>query len=170
MSLEVKEEAVAAGTALADGIHHVAVQTSDLDNSTRWYRDYFGCEVSWTLEKFSPLTAGRLPGISKLVELAVGGVRFHVFTLGPDGPPVTPAEANQFQHVCLPARTPEELVYWREKWLRLFDSGEYTFARPEPVTEIVVDADGMRSLYLYDVNGLEYEFSYFPDGPHGHSG
>lgn len=166
MPLEVAKEATESDAkhALTDGIHHIAVQTTQLDNSIRWYQDFFGCEVSWTLEKFSPLTLSRLPGISRLAELATGGIRFHVFSLGPDHQRPARPEANQFQHVCLPVQSPASLVHWRDKWLRLFSSGQYAFARPEPATEIVTDADGMQSFYTYDVNGLEYEFSFIPDG------
>lgn len=152
--------------ALADGIHHIAVQTTRLDNTIRWYMDYFGCEVSWTLTEFSPLTRQRLPGIDRLVELATGAIRFHVFSVGSEQQPPVPPRADQFQHICLPVGSPAALHHWRQKWLALSSSGLYAFARPEPATEIVTDADGMQSFYTYDVNGLEYEFSFIPDGPH----
>jgi hypothetical protein len=67
--------------------------------------------------------------------------------------------------VCVQVATPQELVERRRRWIELYESGRYTFARPELPTEIVVDDDGVRSLYLFDVNGLEYELSYIPDGP-----
>ena len=43
-------------------------------------------------------------------------------------------------------------------------SGRYTFALDEQPTDIVVDEDGVRSFYTYDVNGLEFEFTFLPSG------
>ncbi len=171
MLLEVSKEAteIDAKHALTGGIHHIAVQTTHLDNAIRWYQDFFCCKTSWTLEKFSQLTLIRLPGISRLVELETGGIRFHLFSLGADHQPPIPPEVNQFQHVCLAVQSATSLAHWRDKWLSLFSSGRYSFIRPELATEIVTDADGMQSFYMYDVNGLEYEFNFIPDGPHDKS-
>lgn len=146
-------------------MHHIGVQTADFDNSVAWYRDFFGCKVNWTMEGgFSPLSHRRLPGISRLTELAVGDLRFHLFVRAGDEPAPSPADTNQFQHLCIPVASPTELRRWRAHWLALFHSGRYPFVRPEPASEIDVDAAGMQSFYAYDVNGLEFEFSYFPEG------
>lgn len=149
-------------TELARGYHHIGVQTSDLDNSIEWYRAFFGAALGWRLETFSPLSRQRLPAMRELVELSVGGVRFHLFdsATGESAPP--PEQVNQYQHVCFAATTPETLRAWRDRWFRLYLSGAYTYARDEPATDIDTDIAGMQSFYFYDVNGLEFEFSYFP--------
>lgn len=143
-------------------VHHIAVQTAHFDRSIAWYREFFGCEVSWTLDRFSELTRSRLPGISQLAELAAGGTRFHVFSRGAgfDRPP--PRDTQQFQHICLEAATADALAAWRDRWLGIYESGRYEFAVAEPATDIVVDDDGVQSFYCRDVNGLEYEFTYDP--------
>jgi catechol 2,3-dioxygenase-like lactoylglutathione lyase family enzyme len=145
-------------------VHHIAVQTADFDQSIAWYREFFGCETSWTLEKFSELTTSRLPGITRLAELAVGRTRFHVFSRGAgfDQPP--PKDTQQFQHVCLDAGSAGALAAWRARWMGIYDSGRYEFAVDERATDVVTDDDGIQSFYCRDVNGLEYEFTYNPAG------
>jgi catechol 2,3-dioxygenase-like lactoylglutathione lyase family enzyme len=144
--------------------HHVAVQTADFDRSVAWYQEFFGCELTWTLQEFSELTRTRLPGITELAELILGATRFHVFArgAGPAQPP--PRDTQQFQHLCLSAGSAAMLAAWRDRWLEIFRSGRYSFAIPEAATDIVTDADGVQSFYCYDVNGLEYEFTYVPAG------
>jgi len=144
--------------------HHVGVQTTDLANATAWYEDFFGCRPSWTLTTFSDLTHSRLPGIRRLTELAVGDVRVHLFErIGRAA--ISPRDSiTQFQHVCLSVDNPEHLVTMRQHWIDLYDSGKYTFALDEPPTDVVVDSDGVQSFYAYDVNGLEFEFTYVPAG------
>jgi catechol 2,3-dioxygenase-like lactoylglutathione lyase family enzyme len=143
-------------------LHHIGVQTTDFDNSVAWYKQFFGCHVNWTLDKFSELTLSRLPGIQRLAELAVGEVRFHVFDRsGLDAPPL---DVLQFQHVCLRASSADELRRWRDRWNELRDGGEFSFTRPDLPTDIVTDADGIQSFYAFDVNGLEFEFTYLPEG------
>ncbi len=68
----------------------------------------------------------------------------------------------QFQHLCLSVASPAELSLWRNRWDALYESGRYAFLRPDQPTEIVVDADGVRSFYCFDVNGLEFEFTHVP--------
>lgn len=144
------------------GIHHVGVQTADLDNALAWYRAFLGTKPTWSLDTFSELTRSRLPGITQLVEIGVGAARLHLFHR-PGHPPTPPTESLvQFQHVCLSVSTPEDLEVLRERWERLYDSGEFTFALSERSTPIVVDAEGVHSFYAYDVNGLELEFTYVP--------
>lgn len=146
-------------------IHHVGVQTADLNNCLSWYLDFFGAEQKWELDRFSPLTLSRLPGIGRLVEVAVGDLRFHLFDrAGHTGVQPDP-DGFLFQHLCLQIDSPQELETVHRHWIDLYESGRYSFARPDQPTDIVVDDDNVHSLYLYDVNGLEYEFTYIPDGP-----
>ncbi|GLZ00521.1 VOC family protein [Actinoplanes sp. NBRC 103695] len=142
--------------------HHVGVQTNDLENSVRWYSDFLGCERAWTLDKFSELTTSRLPGIRTLTEMVLGDVRVHLFER--PGRVAAPAEsAVQFQHFCFTVDSPGDLDRLRRRWIELYDSGRYRYASDEQPTDIVVDADGVRSFYSYDVNGLEFEFTYVPE-------
>lgn len=145
-------------------VHHIAVQTADFRQSVAWYQDFFGCTVNWTLDTFSDLTRSRLPGITKIAELVVGGTRFHVFdrATGLDQPP--PTGCQQYQHVCLDAGSPEAIRTWRQRWMEIYDSDRYSFTVREPATEVVVDGDGVQSFYCLDVNGLEFEFTYDPAG------
>jgi catechol 2,3-dioxygenase-like lactoylglutathione lyase family enzyme len=149
---------------LSGGVHHVAVQTSDPTGSVAWYQAYFGCRVNWNLHSFSPLSRRRLPDMTAVTELSVGAVRFHLMDhqAGEQGPPHV--SVDQFQHLCLAASSPRTLRRWRDRWFDLYQSGRFTFAHDEVATEIDTDASGMQSFYFRDVNGLEYEFSYFPDG------
>src|SRR5215207_1162809 len=102
--------------------HHIGIQTADLDNCLAWYSDYFGARKTWTLDTFSALTLSRLPGITRLTEVLVGDDRL------PGG------NAVQFQPSCLAADSPEELQSWRSRWVDLYDSGRYHFARPDQPT------------------------------------
>jgi catechol 2,3-dioxygenase-like lactoylglutathione lyase family enzyme len=153
---------VATRSTLPSRLHHVGVQAYDLAGSLAWYREFFGGEPNWTLETFSELTRSRLPGIRRLTELVLGDFRIHLFeragaTLSQDADPV------QFQHLCFAVGSPGELRDRRAHWIELFASGRHRFARPDPPTEIVVDDHGVQSFYCYDVNGLEFEFSYLPE-------
>jgi catechol 2,3-dioxygenase-like lactoylglutathione lyase family enzyme len=142
-------------------LHHLAVQTRNLDNCVAWYRAFFDCQVNWELDTFSELTLRRLPGIGRLVELSTGDLRFHVFNrAGLDTNP--PHDSPQFQHACVLVGSAAALRERRERWYELSRSGRYTFDHPEPATDIVVDADGVASFYALDVNGLEFEFTYIP--------
>ncbi|MBM0230760.1 VOC family protein [Micromonospora sp. STR1_7] len=145
--------------------HHIGIQTADLDNCVAWYRDYFGARETWTLDTFSELTLSRLPGITRLTEVLAGGTRFHLFERSGQDQRLPGGNTVQFQHTCLAADSPEQLRRWRERWVELYESGNYSFARADQPTDIVIDADGVQSFYTYDVNGLEFEFTYVPDGP-----
>jgi catechol 2,3-dioxygenase-like lactoylglutathione lyase family enzyme len=148
---------------MAPAVHHIAVQTADFEQSVAWYCEFFGCETTWVLEKFSDLTVSRLPGITRLAELVVGGTRFHVFSRGVGLHRPPSKDTQQFQHVCLDASTAAALAAWRERWFAIYDSGRYAFAVEERATDIVTDDDGIQSFYCRDVNGLEYEFTYNPE-------
>lgn len=167
ISEEISEESEeSAGVEFVPRIHHLGVQTDDLRNCLDWYVEFFGAEVKWDLDRFSELTRSRLPGIGKLVEVAVGtGLRFHLFDRSAHSGRVPDSEGFQFQHVCLQVDGPAQLDAVRRRWWRLHDSGRFSFVRDEPPTPVVVDDDGVHSLYLLDVNGLEFEFTYVPDGP-----
>ncbi|MEQ4724234.1 VOC family protein [Nonomuraea sp. B19D2] len=145
--------------------HHVGVQTDDLDNCLNWYLDYFDAKLSWQLERFSGLTLDRLPGIAGLIEVRVGDVRFHLFDRSAHNRQQPPAVGFQFQHVCLAVDSADELRELRRRWHELHESGKYVFARPDLPSDIVTDADGIQSLYVLDVNGLEFEFTYVPGSP-----
>ncbi|MGW7576470.1 VOC family protein [Streptomyces sp. NPDC054765] len=149
------------GGALRTGLHHLGVETADHDNCVAWYTEFFGGTVAWTLDSFSGLTRGRLPGIVRLTEVVAAGTRFHLFSRAASYSLPRP-DLLQFQHVCMTAESTAELQEWRDRWQRLFASGKYSFARPDPPTGIVVDGDRVSSFYAYDVNGLEYEFTHIP--------
>ncbi len=146
-------------------LHHFGIQTADLDNCLRWYLDFFDAQQNWSMDRFSELTRSRLPGIRRLIEVQAGDLRFHLFDreghtgCGPD------AYGFQFQHACIQLATLEDLAAMRDRWIELHASGRYTFARTDGPTNIVVDDDGTESVYLYDVNGLEYEFTCMPAEP-----
>ncbi|HEY0452973.1 VOC family protein [Actinophytocola sp.] len=140
-------------------LHHVGVQTVDLDNSIAWYRDFFGCRPTWTAEKFSAVTRDRLPGIVRLTEVVVGDFRLHLFERPSRG---HDDDRVQFQHLCVAVGSTEELAAWRARWFALHSCGHYAFARPGTPTEIVVDDRDVRSFYCFDVNGLEFEFTHIP--------
>lgn len=137
-------------------LNHIAIQTNDFENSVNWYKDYFGCQENWYLDKFSELTKSRLPTISKLTELQVNQLRFHIFDL--TGPHQSPSEnALQYQHFCVEVDSLEELNEMKSRWVNLYESGKYSFKRDELPTEIVSDADGITVFYALDVDGLEFE-------------
>ncbi|MGF0176754.1 VOC family protein [Streptomyces sp. Marseille-Q5077] len=144
--------------------HHIGIQTADLDNCLAWYVDYFVARKTWTLDTFSELTRSRLPGITRLTEVVVEDTRFHLFEQTGQDDRLPGGNTVQFQHTCLATESPERLKAWRSRWVELYDSGRYHFARPDQPSEIVIDADGIQSFYTFDVNGLEFEFTYVPDG------
>lgn len=156
---------VSSRPALSVRMHHIGIQTDDLDNCTAWYRDVLGARPTWTLEEFSDLTLSRLPGMERLTELTVGDLRFHLFARDGAARQLPGGNVAQFQHVCLATDSAEELRDWRARWLERQGSGAYRFARPDPPTDVVTDADGVQSFYAYDVNGLEFEFTFTPEGP-----
>jgi|GEM_PF-2383687 len=149
----------------APAFHHIGIQTNDLCNATAWYEAFLGCRGSWSLTTFSDLTRSRLPGIRELREVVVGDVRIHLFERA-GRPAGSPDESvTGFQHLCLSAGSPRDLVELRQHWITLYQSGKYSFALTDQPTEIVTDSDGVQSFYTYDVNGLELEFTYVPGAP-----
>lgn len=147
---------------LAPKFNHIAIQTDDVDATIWWYEEFLGATMEWSLDSFSSLTHARLPGIKRLVELKKGDLRFHVFDRTEhtqEGP--RPLDF-QFQHVGIAVERPAQLVELRERWLRVRETADVRWQRDEPPSDIVIDADGMRSLYVLDPNGLELEFIHFP--------
>jgi catechol 2,3-dioxygenase-like lactoylglutathione lyase family enzyme len=158
------EKRSTASLSAAPRLHHVAIQTPDLDNTVSWYGAFLGCRQAWSLSEFSQLTHSRLPGIRRLTELVIGNERLHLMERA--GRPATSPRDSivQFHHLCLAVGAPEDLVALRQRWLELFHSGRYEFALTDLPTEVVVDSDGVQSFYAYDCNGLEWEFTYVPPG------
>lgn len=141
-------------------LHHVGIQTNDLQNSLAWYQDFLGFRATWSQSTFSEVTRSRLPGIRRLAEVALGDVRVHLFER--DGRPAPPPgdSLTQFQHVCIGVDSPAMLTTLRERWIDLYRSGRFSFAVPDQPTGVLTDDDGVMSFYAYDVNGLEFEFTY----------
>jgi catechol 2,3-dioxygenase-like lactoylglutathione lyase family enzyme len=144
----------------ATRLHHIGVQTTDLDNCMAWYQEFLGAQVRWSTNRFSDLTHRRLPGITRLVEVAVAEGRLHLFQRASAAGPSP--DVPHFQHICLATGSRAELTGWRQRWIEVYESGRYAFCRPEPPTEIVTDERGCSSFYCLDVNGLELEFAYLP--------
>ena len=142
-------------------IHHVGVQTADLVNCVSWYREFFGARRNWTLDSFSGLTRSRLPGIVRLVVMAFGSIRFHLFECSGEVTGGDHAEAR-FQHLCLAVPSPQALQDWRARWLAVHRTGRFTFVVEEFPSEIATDSRGVQSFYAVDVNGLEFEFTWIP--------
>lgn len=144
-------------------MHHIGIQVADLANSLSWYRDFFGAREAWSTSNFSPLTVSRLPGVTRLVELAIDDLRLHLFERAAGSEAEPYRNGVQFQHVCLTVDAKEQLTDWRQHWLELYHSGTYSFARADHPSDIVRDDDGTASFYCFDVNGLEYEFTWIPE-------
>lgn len=147
---------------MAFRLHHVAIQTADLEASIAWYQEFLGAQVSWTLDRFSALTQERLPGISLLAEVTLRSVRFHMFTCGGADAMPPPDHGNRVQHVCLQVDSPSALHTLHQRWHEIRRSGRYTFVGPADATDVVVDEDGVMSFYANDTNGIEFEISYLP--------
>lgn len=148
-------------------LHHVGIQTAsaNFDSTLQWYAQLFERgSVNWTLDCFSNLTQSRLPGISRLVEFQIDGLRLHIFDRddGVDRP--LGARWPQFQHVGIAVSSADELHRYRDRWIELSRSGQFSSSRWSAPSEVVFDVEGVGSLYVQDVNGLEIEFTYVPDG------
>lgn len=137
--------------------HHLAIATADLDTAVKWYESYFGAECRWALSEFAPLTRDRAPGITRMVELAFGGVFLHMYET-----PLAEEKDAWFkgEHFCLQVDTLDELHELRQRWFDLADSGE--FPSVAPATEVITDKDGIASFYGRDVTGLEFEVTFDP--------
>jgi len=145
-------------------VHHIAIESNCLDECVSWYREFLGCELIWTLDTFSEVTTRRLPGIARLVEIGAGDLRLHVFERLRGSAPETTSTTGAVQHVCVAVSSPEELALRHDLWLRLFPRYRAAFATADPPTDVLVDADGSQSFYAYDINGVELELCYDPEG------
>ncbi|MEV0048645.1 VOC family protein [Nocardia rhamnosiphila] len=147
-------------------IHHIGIQTADLESSLRWYCEFFGATANWRMDGgFSDLTRSRLPGIRSLVEVSAGPIRFHLFEREPSSSDMaSDTNVSNFQHVCIEVSSPVQLSKWREHWFEVHSSGRHRFVVDEVPTEIAIDDDGVESFYALDLNGLEFEFTYTPRG------
>jgi catechol 2,3-dioxygenase-like lactoylglutathione lyase family enzyme len=143
-------------------VHHLAIESDCLDECVRWYREFLGCEQNWTLSTFSEVTTERLPGIARLVEIAAGELRLHVFERRRDPASAPATTGGPVQHVCVAVSSPEELARHRERWLTLYPDYRAAFASDDAPTDVVTDPDGSQSFYANDVNGVELEFRYDP--------
>lgn len=145
-------------------VHHIAIESNYLDECVRWYRDFLGCEQTWTLSTFSEITTRRLPGIARLVEITASDLRLHVFERLHDAESERATAIGPVQHVCVAVSSPDELTLRREQWFRLYPGYQAAFVSDEPPTEVITDADGSQSFYANDINGVEFEFRYDPAG------
>ncbi|KLO61785.1 hypothetical protein AA983_14105 [Dermacoccus sp. PE3] len=145
--------------------NHIAIQTDDVEGTTLWYENYLGATVQWSMDTFSDLTTARLPGISHLVEVKAGNLRLHVFDRQGNDLAAPQDLQRRFQHLGATVERAEHLTYLRERWFEVRDTGDYRWVRDDEPSEIVVDSQGMQSLYVFDPNGLEFEFVYFPETP-----
>lgn len=145
-------------------LHHVAIQTGDLSNCVAWYESFLGLRESWSTETFSALTLRRLPGIVRLTELTAGDLRLHIFERSGVAATGLSPSAPQVQHLCLTVISAPALRDLRQRWIDLFESNSYRFARDDRPTEVQTDDDGRQYFYCYDVDGLELEFSYALEG------
>ena len=142
---------------MALAFHHVAAVTRDADVSSAWYQHTFALRPIWTLRSFSPLTKARLPGLTRIDELAVPGLRIHLMEV--PGTSVAPDLASfaLFQHTCVAVDSRDELRALQERAATAKGSA----AAP---TEIVVDNDGVESFYAKDPDALEWEVTWVPAG------
>src|SRR5205085_2724743 len=106
----------------APRLHHIAIQTRDVENAKAWYEDFFGCRASWSLNTFNDVTLSRLPGIQRLIEMVVGEIRVHLFECSTQTPGLVSANVTQFQHVGFSVESVAELLRLRSLWLELFAS------------------------------------------------
>lgn len=144
-------------------LDHVGIQTADFENTVQWYKDFYGCEETWsrTAEQLPPAIQRRMPLSTRLVELCKNEVRFHVFDMVTDE--VQPArQLVNLEHYCVEVETLEELKELRQRWIDLFNSKKYTFKRDDMPTELIPSSDGMQGFYAHDPNGIELEAFYLP--------
>lgn len=142
--------------------HHIAVQTASVDLAASWYKEFLGCRQTWSSTTFSELTASRLPGVRRLVDVSNGDLRIRLFEREVPQLPAPTDSLSVFQHLSIQIRTPMELVGYREQWRRLYASGRYTFAVNIPPTPISEDSSGRQRFYAYDLNGLGLELAFTP--------
>lgn len=142
---------------------HLAIQVegSNLENTIKWYVDFFECKRNWQQSSnFQQLTLDRIPGIQTIVELESSYFRFHLFSKAIISKVVY--DNIQYHHIGFAAKSSDILDRLRAKWIRLQESKQYNFSENTYVTEKIIDSLGVESLYFTDVNGLEYELTFIP--------
>lgn len=93
---------------------------------------------------------------TRLVELQVGDIRFHVFDIK-EGHTLPEASALQYQHFGVMVDTRERLYAMRDKWIRLYQSGRFRFKSTEQPSDYIPSPGEMLCFYAKDPNGLEFE-------------
>lgn len=144
---------------------HLAIQipSNKIKNTIDWYTEFFNCKHIWTQStSFAPLTLSRIPGILKIVELESSFFRFHIFTKEVVNNS-TVEEYTQYHHLGFSVNSSNELLFLIEKWKKLHISKKFVFVEGAYVTDLLIDAIGIESIYFTDVNGLEYEVTYIPN-------
>lgn len=141
-------------------LHHFAIQVPELDNTTKWYCDFFQMEHQWTLDKLNHVTLSRLPGIRAVSELGNSNMRVHLLHM-PGTAPAQREKRIEFQHICMQLNTAEDVQTMHAKWISFYNSGKYGFQHDWQPTEII-DEDGAKTFYCFDVHGNEFELTYIP--------
>ncbi len=143
-------------------LDHIAIQTDDYDNTVSWYKEFFSCREAWdrTWEQLPAGIQKRMPLCTRLVELKVDEVRFHVFDIK-EGYALPSERALQYQHFGIVVDTVERLHDLREKWIQLYDSGRFRFKTTDQPTDFIPSPGDMQCFYARDPNGLEFEVIHF---------
>jgi catechol 2,3-dioxygenase-like lactoylglutathione lyase family enzyme len=122
------------------GLFHVAIKTSDLDKTVRFYRDVIGCHES-------PRPPLGFPGAWLAVPTPVGEALFHIYAGEPakdaDGGP-TPHGTGAIDHVSLTA------VGFQEMRNRIKAAGL-------PWREAIVPGTPLWQLFVFDPSGVQLE-------------
>ena len=122
------------------GLFHVAIKTSDLDKTVRFYRDIIGCHET----SRPPLG---FPGAWLAVPTPVGEALFHIYAgepaLGPAGSP-TPHGTGAIDHVSLTA------VGFQAMRDRIKAAGL-------PWREAIVPGTPLWQLFVFDPSGVQLE-------------
>ena len=137
-------------------VDHIALSTTNLENTIAWYQSFLGCALNWEQRGgFSPVTLHRLPDITRLVELQTHELKIHIIEHGPEAASTALRTVN---HIAVRVPELQYLRTLRERWIDLYTSGHYRFERSDMPTDIITDTRGASSFYAYDVNGVEFEF------------
>jgi catechol 2,3-dioxygenase-like lactoylglutathione lyase family enzyme len=127
------------------GVNHLALVTSDMDATTRFYRDALGCKLVATIgtERFRHYFFSIGKG-NTIAFFEWPGVDVDV----PEKPAGEPASGRQFDHLSFNVDTYDDFLALRE---RLCKAGV-------EVTR-VVDHQFIHSIYFNDPNGISLEAS-----------
>lgn len=140
--------------------HHVALPCRDLPTTISWYHDLLGCEPAWETSEFAVSTRQRIPGITRMAELRLAGLRLHIYETRQPDPPAAG------QHFCLAVPDAEALSAVRQRAALLAGAPLRISAPPDAARggwpEVVIDADGVRSIYLTDPDANEFEVTFIP--------